>query len=88
MGYLMLRGERQGKTIIIRGDVEFARQCATSAYSLASNNQITYYERLAESLFEEINKMESAIEANKDSVIIKSPIKGIMTKKGSVSDLT
>jgi hypothetical protein len=90
LGYLVLRAKKEGDTTVITADVAFARQCASSAYRLASDYGAFPYTKLAEDLYAEIDTVETAIEYNRDNdaVVVRSPVKNILTRKGTSSDFT
>jgi hypothetical protein len=89
MTYLMLWSKEDQGIIVVRGDLEFARKCAISAYNLALKDKVasSVYLKIASKLLSEIDQLEGIIATNTDRVIVRSPIKQIVTMGTSIEQL-
>jgi hypothetical protein len=61
MGELSLRGEWRGEQLVVRGDLEFARQCVNSAAALIQRSGATRFERAWQALRTDIENWEKVI---------------------------
>jgi hypothetical protein len=81
LGYLQLRvgPDEEGKRVL-RGDLNFAEQCAQSAAAFAARNDLAFFEPLAEGLRAELDQVQAALAAQPDQIIVRARTKPILTR--------
>lgn len=81
MAYLQLRAgaPEEGKKVI-RGDLDWAEQCAQSAAAFVRRNALTEFQPVVEGLRDDLDEVQSALAAYPGQILVRPRTKPILTR--------